>query len=666
MAGSTGGAGRDAQAVRVGERTLRLTNPDKVLFPGSDPGALGTTKAELIDYYLRIAPVLLPHLDGRIVTRKRWPHGTAEGQQPFFTKNLDSGTPDWVPRAAVVHHQRTNTYPLLEEEAALAWCAQLGSIELHVPQWRLPDPVRAGEESFVLDGADTRPDRLVVDLDPGPGVGLAECCEVALAARDLMAAVGLTCVPVTSGSKGIHLYAHLQDLGAADASAFAAELATSLAAELPRLAIVQMKRSLREGKVFVDHTQNNAAKTTVSPYSVRGRLEPWVAAPRTWAEVETGGLRQLRIEEVLERAADGDPLAALAPAPAPTPTREARLQPPRGGSAGPGSRAAAPAVATRPTSRRRAPEPMLASGYDPLSVDITPERWRLEHKWDGYRALVVLTGRPDGAARLVSRTGREIGAEFPELLTPPEQLVAHEGVLDAEIVALAGDQVSFHALQHRDSPPRPPLRLVIFDVLELDDVDLTGQPLSARTEVLAALDLPAADHAPGEPLPAGEGGWLTSPALPGSLAAALEASHAVGGEGVMAKRLDARYLTGRRSPAWVKVKHQAEARVVVGGWRPGQGRREGGIGSLLLGIAGEGDHLRYVGKVGTGFTDAELDRLFALLDPLRAEVSPFTTPVPAPEARVAVWVRPEVAGEVTFDSWTPDGVLRAARWRGLS
>lgn len=207
---------------------------------------------------------------------------------------------------------------------------------------------------------------------------------------------------------------------------------------------------------------------------------------------------------------------------------------------------------------------------------------------------------------------------------------------------------------------------MIFDVLELDDVDLTGQPLSARTEVLAALDLPAADHAPGEPLPAGEGGWLTSPALPGSLAAALEASHAVGGEGVMAKRLDARYLTGRRSPAWVKVKHQAEARVVVGGWRPGQGRREGGIGSLLLGIAGEGDHLRYVGKVGTGFTDAELDRLFALLDPLRAEVSPFTTPVPAPEARVAVWVRPEVAGEVTFDSWTPDGVLRAARWRGLA
>lgn len=134
----------------------------------------------------------------------------------------------------------------------------------------------------------------------------------------------------------------------------------------------------------------------------------------------------------------------------------------------------------------------------------------------------------------------------------------------------------------------------------------------------------------------------------------------------MAKRLDSRYLPGRRSPAWVKVKHQAEARVVVGGWRPGQGRREGGIGSLLLGIAGEGDHLRYVGKVGTGFTDAELDRLLALLEPLREDANPFTTPVPDPEARVAVWVRPEVTGEVTFDSWTPDGVLRAARWRGLA
>jgi len=670
---SASGAGA-AQAVRVGDRTVRLTNPDKVLFPG-DGDAHPTTKAELVEYYWRIAPVMLPHLAGRPVTRKRWPHGTGpvrgRDAEPFFTKNLDSGTPDWVPRATIVHHERPVTYPLATEDAVLVWCAQMASIELHVPQWRLPPAVIEGRRDLVLDDADTRPDRLVVDLDPGPGVGLEECCEVALAARELLDDVGFASVPVTSGSKGIHLYAALDGVSSAAASAFAAELAASLVAELPKLALMQMKRDLRAGKVFVDHTQNNAAKTTVSPYSVRGRLEPWVAAPRSWDEVEAGGLTQLRLAEVLERAQDGDLFAALLPADVQADDGGARLPHPAvtfSAPAAPAAPAAPPAPDSPPAparARKRpaaVPTPMLATSFDPIThAELDPERWSFEPKWDGYRAIAALQ---DGAVRLVGRSGRDLTSEFPDLAVVPEALTDHDALLDAEIVALRDGRASFHALQEHGTAPRPPLRLVVFDVLELDGVDLTTQPLSARAEILEVLDLPPADIAAGTGLGDGDAGWLRSPTLPGTLEAALAATAAVEGEGVMAKRLDSPYRPGRRSPAWVKVKHQSEARVVVGGWRPGQGRRDGGIGSLLLGVR-DGDGLRYVGKVGTGFTDAELDRLLVRLDPLRSGRDPFTTPVPAVESRVAVWVDPVLEAEVTFDSWTPDGSLRAARWGGL-
>jgi bifunctional non-homologous end joining protein LigD len=681
---SASGAGAGAaQAVRVGERTVRLTNPDKILFPG-DGDAHPTTKAELVAYYWRIAPVMLPHLAGRPVTRKRWPHGTGpvrgRDADPFFTKNLDSGTPDWVPRATIVHHERPVTYPLATEDAILVWCAQMASIELHVPQWRLPPAVIEGRRSLVLDDADTRPDRLVVDLDPGPGVGLEECCEVALAARELLDDVGFPSVPVTSGSKGIHLYAALDGVSSAAASAFAAELAASLVAELPKLALMQMKRDLREGKVFVDHTQNNAAKTTVSPYSVRGRLEPWVAAPRSWQEIEAGGLRQLLMGEVLERAQDGDLFAALLPAdvqadddgtarvPHPVVTLAAPAAPiadseERLADAPKRLANAQKGLANAPKGLAKVPTPMLATSFDPIThAELDPERWSFEPKWDGYRAIAALQ---DGEVRLVGRSGRDLTSEFSGLAVVPEALADHDALLDAEIVALRDGRASFHALQEHGTAPRPPLRLVVFDVLELDGVDLTAQPLSARAEILEVLDLPPADIGASTGLGDGDAGWLRSPTLPGTLQEALAATAAVEGEGVMAKRLDSPYRPGRRSPAWVKVKHQAEARVVVGGWRPGQGRRDGGIGSLLLGVR-EGGALRYIGKVGTGFTDAELDRLLAILEPLRTKKTPFTTPVPAVEARVAVWVRPEVEGEVTFDSWTPDGSLRAARWRGLT
>ena len=307
---------------------------------------------------------------------------------------------------------------------------------------------------------------------------------------------------------------------------------------------------------------------------------------------------------------------------------------------------------------------MLATAFDPVThADLPPARWLFEPKWDGYRAVVQIEGE---SVRIVGRSGRDLTREFARLAHVPHALTGHRAVLDAEIVALLDGQPSFRALQEHAAAPRPPLRLVVFDVLELDGVDLTGQPLTARAEILEVLDLPEADPAAPGGIGEGDDGWLRSRILPGTLAQALEVTAAVDGEGVMAKRRDSTYLAGRRSPAWVKVKHEGQARVVVGGWRPGQGRRAGGIGSLLLGVREEGGALRYVGKVGTGFTDAALDRLLAALEPLRSEANPFTTPVPPAEAKVAVWVEPTLEAEVTFDSWTPDGVLRAARWQNLA
>lgn len=285
------------QLVDVDGRRLRLSNLDKVLYPET-----GTTKGEVIDYVTRIAPLMLPHLAGRPVTRLRWPDGT--GHAPFFAKDLEAGAPDWLERRAIDHSTGAKDYPLVEGLPALVYLAQVASLELHTPQWRF-DP----------HGGRQRPDRLVLDLDPGPGVGLAECAEVARLLRAILDDLGMPSFPVTSGSKGIHLYAHLDGSRTSEEiSAFAKELARLLEADHPDLVVSQMSKSLRAGRVFLDWSQNNSAKTTIAPYSLRGRAEPTVAAPRTWAELDDPELRQVRFDEMPDRAERlGDPLAALAP-----------------------------------------------------------------------------------------------------------------------------------------------------------------------------------------------------------------------------------------------------------------------------------------------------------------------------------------------------------------
>ncbi|PVG81564.1 ATP-dependent DNA ligase [Nocardioides gansuensis] len=285
--------------VEVEGRTLKISNLDKVLYPQT-----GTTKGEVLHYYAQVAPVLLPHLQGRAVTRIRWPHGVQAGS--FFEKNAPAGTPSWVRTAEVPttgsrsgKGDDTIRFPVCDDLATLTWLVNLAALELHVHQWQVTQA-----------GRPRKPDRLVIDLDPGEPAGLHECCRVALLVRDALGERGLDCSPVTSGSKGLHLYAALpRRLDSDGTTELAREVAEGLQEQHPKLVTATMTKAKRPGKVFLDWSQNAGSKTTISPYSLRGRERPSVATPITWDEVEAGaddplGLDQFLFEEVLERVAE--------------------------------------------------------------------------------------------------------------------------------------------------------------------------------------------------------------------------------------------------------------------------------------------------------------------------------------------------------------------------
>ncbi len=294
--------------VRVGERQLSLSNLDKELYPD------GFSKGEVINYYSRVAPVLLPHLAGRPATFIRFPDGV-DGEK-FFEKNVPRHAPDWVRTVRLPSsgsrggHGDHIDHVVLDDLPTLVWAANLAALELHVPQWTMgPDGPRP-------------PDRLVFDLDPGPGVTLVECCRIAERLHDILVADGLTPFAKTSGAKGMQLYA---GISAGDPSVYAKALAERLAAETPDLAVAKMAKNLRRDKVFIDWSQNNPAKTTIAPYSLRGRERPTVSTPVTWDEVRAcrrpAGLT-FTADDVLDRVADlGDLLAGLDESRAPLPGR---------------------------------------------------------------------------------------------------------------------------------------------------------------------------------------------------------------------------------------------------------------------------------------------------------------------------------------------------------
>ncbi|MCC2034153.1 ATP-dependent DNA ligase [Microbacterium allomyrinae] len=818
----------DEQLVSIGGRRLRVTNLGKVLYPET-----GTTKGEVLDYYSRIAPLLIPHVIGRPVTRKRWPEGV--DHPDFFAKDLERGAPPWVRRMPIPHSTGTKDYPLIGDVPTLVYLAQVASLELHVPQWR-----------FDADGDRGNPDRIVLDLDPGPGVGLTECAQVARWAREILQGMGLEPYPVTSGSKGIHLYAALPGTQTSDeVSMVAKELARAIEADHPDLVVSEMAKAARGGRVFIDWSQNNGAKTTIAPYSLRGRARPTVAAPRTWDELDDLDLRHLEFDEVLERADEfGDPMAALGfhaggresphgplaayiskrsagrtPEPVPSnalgeasatsapadhrelplfviqehhasrlhwdlrlerdgvlvswavprgiphstkrnnlavmtedhpmqyasfegtipqgeygagtmtiwddgryelekwrddeviftaegrpggPLGRVRLALIRTEGAGErsqwllhrmktdaagrpqpdgevvaasehGSTASTddashadppPAASAPPPSQLR---PMLATHASPGIARRAAQDWAdagehgepwAEVKWDGIRAIGVWDGR---RLLLRARSGNDITAKYPELTRVDAGLGPDPAVVDGEIVALdVQGRPSFPRLQARMNlskpreiereAPRTPVHYYLFDVLSHAGTDAAPLPLAQRRGILESLARGTIDR-------------IVVPPVFEDVDAALAASHRFGLEGVVVKNPASSYRRGLRSEDWLKVKLTRTQEVVIGAIRPGRGGRSGGIGSLLVGVP-DGDIIRYAGRVGSGFSDATLAHLDAVLTPLRTDENPFEG-VPALDARDALWVRPEVVGEVEFAEFTPGGILRQARWRGL-
>ncbi|MDQ2588920.1 non-homologous end-joining DNA ligase [Saccharothrix yanglingensis] len=294
--------------VRVEGRRLRLTNLDKVLYP-----EVGFTKGEVIDYYTRIAPVLLPHVRGRPLTVRRFPNGV--GGRSFFEKNVPSHAPEWVRTVRLATPGSAKgaafaDFVVVEGLATLVWLANLAALELHVPQWTVG-----------ARGARHSPDLVVFDLDPGEPASVVECCAVACRVRAVLEGDGLSPRVKTSGSKGLQVYAPVRVSSPSRTSEYAKAVARRLAGESPGEVVWQMARALRPGRVLVDWSQNNPAKTTVAPYSLRARAVPSVSAPVSWAEVE--GCRSPQdlvflADEVRERVAvDGDLFAVGGASPLP-------------------------------------------------------------------------------------------------------------------------------------------------------------------------------------------------------------------------------------------------------------------------------------------------------------------------------------------------------------
>jgi bifunctional non-homologous end joining protein LigD len=251
----------------IGGRRLQLSNLDKVFYP-----EVGFTKAQVIDYYLQIAPALLPHLEDRPISLKRYPDGVTGSY--FYEKQCPPYRPDWIRTAPVMSKRRRIDYCIINNLPALVWAANLADLELHTFLHRAPEI--------------ERPTMLVFDLDPGEGMDIVACCQVGRWLQKILESLAIECFPKTSGSKGLQLYAPLNTpTNYHETKAFAHAVAERLEREHPQQVVSKMQKHLRVGKVFVDWSQNDPYKTTVCVYSLRAKNRPTVSTPLTWNEVAT-------------------------------------------------------------------------------------------------------------------------------------------------------------------------------------------------------------------------------------------------------------------------------------------------------------------------------------------------------------------------------------------
>jgi bifunctional non-homologous end joining protein LigD len=683
-------------AVEIDGRKVIITNPEKVLYP-----AARFTKAQVIDYYVRVSDWLLPHLKDRPVTLKRYPDGV--GAAHFYEKDAPSFTPDWVrlfpvPRRGGGPDIR---YVVIDDLSTLVWSANLANLEIHPFLHKAPR----------ID----RPSFLTFDLDPGEGADLLRCAEVALFLRELFERIGLQAFPKISGSKGIQISLPLNTpVTYAATQPFARAVAQSLAREKPTLVVSEMAKELRKGKVFIDWSQNADFKTTVGVYSLRAKQpHPFVSMPVTWEELgralhessaaalsftpdaalerlqQSGDLYapvlalkqklpvgiewlEIAVERVREYAR-GRNRANTSDASPPAATRSRRRSGAQAARSGPakkksvsedraapagrtmqesGASAGLPALRDLPRAKIAFIEPMRAK----LAAELPEgEEWLYELKLDGYRALALRTAKD---VRLLSRNANPLNTRFPAIAAALEAL-APDTILDGEIVALdARGRPQFNALQNYQTAGRP-IYYYVFDLLAFHGKSLLAKPLTERRELLDAALAPLAD-----PVRLSE----VLHALPADLIAAARQQ---GLEGLVAKRRKSAYEPGQRTGAWIKVKVNQGQELVIGGYIPGRDSFD----SLLAGYYEDG-RLLFNAKVRNGFTPHLREEVRRRMKPLETDVCPFDN-LPEPknarrgEALTAEvmkkcrWLKPELVAQVEFTDWTDANHLRHSRFAGL-
>lgn len=636
------------QRVEVEGRSIALSNLDKALYPA------GFTKAQIIDYYIRIAPWLLPHYTRRPITMKRFPDGVRG--KAFYEKDAPKHTPEWVHTTHVprVAGGKPIRYICVDDLPTLVWCANVAALELH------PFLHQAGN----LD----RPTSVVFDLDPGEGADIVTCAEVAFHLKTLLEKNGLECLAKVSGSKGLQLYVPLNtktDYGRT--RSFAQAAAEALANRYPKLIVADMAKHLRTGKVFIDWSQNSDFKTTIGVYSLRANSEePFVSAPVNWDELrklrEGGNPATLRFspEAVIHRAEkNGDSFADLLTIKQSLPTT---INDASDTLSRKTTRKQSPARNTYPAETALSSLPPIKAGFiEPMLLQRTnrlPEgsSWLYELKLDGYRAIAA---KSSDRVHLWSRNENDFSLRYPTITAALAKL-HDDTVVDGEIVALDEEgKPSFNALQNYNSS-KTELIYYLFDVLVLKGHDLTKQPLESRRRFLDEDVLPYLS----EPLRA-------SPVLPGALSDLIKAVKEQGLEGLVAKRRDSPYEAGERSGSWMKMRVNEGQEFVIGGYTVG-GRT---FDALVFGYY-EGGKLMYAARTRNGFTPSSREALLRSFRTLEIKDCPF---VNLPEARSGRWgqgltaakmkdcrwLKPVLVAQFEFREWTPDNHLRHSRFVAL-
>lgn len=746
----------DAWWFETADRQLRLSNLDKVFWPGE-----GYTKGDLVAYYFNVAGLILPHLAGRPLTMRRMPNGIAGDS--FFEKTAPSHTPDWIPRCPVESADAKEGvigYLMVEDVAGLLFVANLGCIEFHPLHSRC--------------GSVDQPDYLFFDLDP-MSASFDAVLAVALHVKSALDALGLESYPKTSGATGVQIFVPIEaGYTYKQARDFVGTVGRMIEKADREHVTMAWKIEERTGKVFIDHNMNRSGANIAAAYSLRPKPGATVSTPLAWEEVEAGVTpRDFTIETVWERFAKiGDlfedvqakpedlnaALEAIGLSKDPSLAEYLRKrdfgpqgtpEPPPGGARGTGNSfvihkhlatrlhydlrlerdGALPSWAVPrglPTTTgdkrlavrtedhpleygsfegtiaegnygagevrifddgwyeplewteskvsfrlhgRRYPDlefhlvktrtdwlvflaskqeaalvtsppalqPMLAEGGYEAFDDAA---WWFEPKLDGIRSLTYMA---TDATKLVTRTGRDVTTQYPELHMVHELVNQVNAVLDAEIVAFDEGRNSFEALQQRmnlanereikRASQKAPVALVAFDLLWLDGHDVTGLKLEERRDLLRTIveqddRLQLITHAEGT----------------GVAFTRIAREHDL--EGVVAKRTGSRYHPGRRSPDWRKIKLTNRQDCVILGWTPGRGGRAGTFGALLVG-AYDGGRLAWVGQVGTGFSDEMLERLMEVLRPLVAK-EPGSDDRDLARVKGATFVNPVLVCEVEY------------------